>query len=156
MQTKYRRKLQTEQDLINEKKFIHELSKTWQGLICKAGEYDEFDYTLRNKNYEIAYVLELRSRRKTLDWLAQNDYMVSAYKIKCVVEAAQIRNAQPLFGVLALDGQFVIDLLVKPNRQGLVEVPDRDPTQHNDAIRSNQLMNFYTADRFMPMSWLQQ
>jgi len=154
--TKHKPKFQTEQDLVNEKKFINELSKTWQGLICKAGEFDHFDYTLRNENYELAYILELRSRRKTMDWLAKNDYMVSAYKIKCVVEAAQIRNARPLFGVLALDGQFVIDLLVKPDRQSLMQVPDRDPLQHDVVIRSNQLMNFYVADKFLPMDWLKQ
>ena len=145
--------MQTANDLLNEKKFITELQKHWHGQICKGGEYEHFDYTLVDQTGRTIFVLELRARSKSLQYFAENNYMVSTYKIGRVIKAAEMRNARPLFGVQAADGQFLINLEIKPNEIGNMQVPDRNPVHGNHEMII-QSMNFYTPSRYLPLSWV--
>ena len=145
--------MQTANDLLNEKKFITELQKHWHGQICKGGEYEHFDYTLVDQTGRTIFVLELRARSKSLQYFAENNYMVSTYKIGRVIKAAEMRNARPLFGVQAADGQFLINLEIKPNEIGNMQVPDRNPVHGNHEM-TIQSMNFYTPSRYLPLSWV--
>ena len=146
--------MQTANDLINEKKFIAELAKHWPGSICKTGEYDHFDYTLVDYfEGQTIFVLELRARTKSMQYFAENNYMVSTHKINRVVEAAEMRNARPIFGVQASDGQFLINLEIEPNEIANMEVPDRNPV-HGNYEMTIQSMNFYTPSRYLPLAWV--
>ncbi len=145
--------MQTANDLVSEKKFIAELQKYWSGQICKGGEFDHFDYTLVDKQGQTIFVLELRARTKSMQYFANNNYMVSTYKIGRVKQAAEIRNAKPIFGVQANDGQFLLNLDIAPNEIADMQVPDRNPVHGNHEM-TIQSMNFYTPSRYLPLSWV--